>query len=271
MNDGLSAVHGALRLSHVIGGFAGLALFWLAIAMKKGSPRHRAVGKCFVFCAFYVGGTALVSSIWALVHMDSFSPGISRLAPSRQIAQREQLRFLFSLLAFLSVMTITGALYGWLSIRHQENIAAMRRGSLPFWMTMSAIAALGLAAFGFWRVAFGAPAGAFPSGAYWVPLVLGSFGFLDSVKELRKLYRPLSEPREWLYRHVQQMFGTGIAFHTAFLVFGANRLIGFTLRGPMAIVPWILPTIIGVIAMKWYVDRLKRNPFPTRPATAVTE
>jgi len=260
-----------LRLSHVVGGFAGLALFWLAIGMKKGSPAHRAIGKAFVFCAFYVGGTALVSSIWALVDSHSFAPGISRLEPARQIAQREQLRYLFSLLAFLSVATITGALYAWLSIRHQENVAALRRGGLPFWMTMSAISGLCLAAFGLWRVAFGAPGGGFPSGAYWVPLALGSIAWVDSIKELRKLYRPLSEPRDWLYRHVQQMFGTGIAFHTAFLVFGANRLFAVSLRGPLAIVPWILPTIIGVFAMKWYVDRLKRNPFPTRPAPAVTE
>lgn len=271
MNDWLSVVHGALRLSHIIGGFAGLVLFWLAIAMKKGSPTHRTVGKCFMFCAFYVGGTALVSSIWALVDSQSFAPWISRLEPSRQVAQLEQLRYLFSLLCFLSVATITGALYGWLSIRHQENVAPLRRGSLPFWMTMSAISGLCLAAFGFWRVAFGAPGGGFPSGAYWVPLVLGSFGCVDSIKELRKIHRPLSEPREWLFRHIQQMFGTGIAFHTAFLVFGANRLTGYSLRGPLAIVPWVLPTIIGVFAMKWYVDRLKRNPFPARPAPAVTD
>ncbi len=271
MNDVLSAIHGLLRLSHIIGGFAGLALFWLAIGMRKGSPAHRAIGKAFVFCAFYVGGTALVSSIWALVDSHSFAPWIARLEPSRQVAQLEQLRYLFSLLCFLSVATITGALYGWLSIRHQENVAALTRSTLPFWMIASAVVALGLAFFGLWRVAFGSPGGAFPSGAYWVPLVLGSFGFLDSVKEYRKIDRPLSEPREWLFRHIQQMFGTGIAFHTAFLVFGANRLTGYSLRGPLAIVPWVLPTIIGVFATKWYIDRLKRNPIPARPAATVVE
>ena len=55
------------------------------------------------------------------------------------------------------------------------------------------------------------------------------------------------------------MFGTGIAFHTAFLVFGASRLFGYYLRGPLALLPWILPPLIGGLAARWYIASLKRR------------
>ena len=45
------------------------------------------------------------------------------------------------------------------------------------------------------------------------------------------------------------MLGCGIAFHTAFIVFGAQRLWAYELAGPLAVVPWLLPTVIGIPAI----------------------
>jgi hypothetical protein len=76
------------------------------------------------------------------------------------------------------------------------------------------------------------------------------------------IYRPLTEPQEWLYRHIEQMFGTGIAFHTVFLVFGARAWLARYLEGPMQFLPWIVPIFVGTVATKWYIARLRSRTIP---------
>ena len=43
------------------------------------------------------------------------------------------------------------------------------------------------------------------------------------------------------------MIGGGIAFHTAFAVFGAQRLWDYELSGFLGVLPWILPALIGIL------------------------
>ena len=52
----------------------------------------------------------------------------------------------------------------------------------------------------------------------------------------------------WLTEHLGAMLGAGIAFHTAFGVFGSARLIDFESGSLLSIAPWILPTLVGVPA-----------------------
>jgi hypothetical protein len=55
------------------------------------------------------------------------------------------------------------------------------------------------------------------------------------------------------------MLGGGIAFHTAFLVLGAGRMFGLQLDGMAAVVPWLLPTLIGVPASAIWTRYYKRK------------
>lgn len=169
------------------------------------------------------------------------------------------LQFLFAILRILSVATIAGALYGWHSVRLKANVAALRRTSLPFWQSLAVLASTGLLGFGVYHLSVGVSKSDMPLAAYWVPTALGLCGYLGTIKEMRGVYRPLQDPREWLYRHVEQMFGTGVAFHTAFVVFGARTVLGKYLEGSLFLIPWIAPLIIGGVATKWYIGRLKRQ------------
>ena len=65
------------------------------------------------------------------------------------------------------------------------------------------------------------------------------------------------------------MLGGGIAFHTAFAVFGAPRLWAYEIAGPLAVLPWILPTVIGIPTIAVWTRRYRRkfNPAPP-PADA---
>ncbi len=63
----------------------------------------------------------------------------------------------------------------------------------------------------------------------------------------------------WWYEHMGAMLGGGIAFHTAFLVIGAGRLLGVQLTGFTAVVPWILPSLIGIPATAIWVGYYRRK------------
>ena len=58
--------------------------------------------------------------------------------------------------------------------------------------------------------------------------------------------RPAWEHMGWWYGHMGAMIGGGVAFHTAFTVFGAQRLWDYELAGALAVLPWILPALIGI-------------------------
>ena len=55
------------------------------------------------------------------------------------------------------------------------------------------------------------------------------------------------------------MIGGGIAFHTAFAVFGMNQLFNLGLSGWLAVVPWILPAMIGIPATALWTRHYQRK------------
>ena len=78
---------------------------------------------------------------------------------------------------------------------------------------------------------------------------------------------PGTEHMGWFYSHMGSMIGGGIAFHTAFAVFGAQRLWDYSLEGALGIVPWILPALIGIPGTVLATRNYKRK-FTRRPADA---
>ncbi|MEI8017612.1 MAG: hypothetical protein WCH39_05385 [Schlesneria sp.] len=241
---------------HVGLGFVGLALFWLIIAVPKGGKWHVRFGKAFAVVTWVVGGSALFSSAWALVHLESFAPHIQHASDS--MWQREVYQFIFAILLYLSAATIPGAVFGIQVMRKRDRHDELRQTSLPIWLSITMLSALGLLAFGLWRLftQLAIEAG-MPREAYLVPAVVGGFGIITVWREWRYVFGPSPGNRNWLRRHVWHMCGTGVAFHTAFIVFGANRLFGFQLPGAWQLIPWIAPPVIGMTLTGRYLRRLK--------------
>lgn len=259
----LSALHAILRTLHIVGGTAGLALFWVILALPKGSRTHVRCGKAFAVIVWIVGGSAVVSCAWALVHPDSFA----RIAPdaANGEALRETYRFIFAVLLYLSLATMTGALFGTKMVRERASHEALRRTSLPLWIAVTGTCAAGLAAFGAWMLATKGSTGGMPWAAYFVPVAVGGIGVAVVVAQWRYVFGPAPGGAEWLYQHVRNMCGTGVAFHTAFLVFGANRIFAYQLPGAWALIPWVGPPVIGMTLTAIYVRRLRRGSRMTSP------
>jgi hypothetical protein len=63
----------------------------------------------------------------------------------------------------------------------------------------------------------------------------------------------------WRVEHLISMLAAGIAVHTAFAVFFLGQMLGIYLPGPLAILPWILPTLVGVPTIIVWARRERRR------------
>jgi len=92
-----------------------------------------------------------------------------------------------------------------------------------------------------------------------VMLAFAPLGVLISSTILKYSYRRPPEKRAWFYAHMGALLGAGIAFHTAFLVFGSRALSDLSLFGSFNWVPWILPALIGVPGGRYWEAHYRRK------------
>lgn len=228
-----------VRWTHVIAGFTGLAAFWVPIFSRKGGGRHRLFGRIFKYCAYVVLVAAMVSVAmhWSLALAEGESPSTS---PA-------QFGFLL-FLGYLAVVTLVSLRHGILVLQNKKDLSrldtAINRG-LAWLSVLSSIVMISYALY--YR----------PSNMIILlalsPVGFGGFGVLKAIRGRRQ------EKKAWFYEHMGAMLGTGIAFHTAFAVFGSSRLFDLGLEGWIAVIPWITPALIGipanVIWTKYYMRK----------------
>lgn len=113
MSDAVSLLHQCSRYSHIVLGFLGLVLFWIPVCSPKGGRLHRLSGKAFALVALWVSGTGMLASAWAIIHPINFITSLgTQISGTDEPYVVESIRFLFSLLAFLSVGTFSGVIFG---------------------------------------------------------------------------------------------------------------------------------------------------------------
>jgi hypothetical protein len=107
-------------------------------------------------------------------------------------------------------------------------------------------------------------------------MALSPIGFLAGGGHLAFARKPYPTRMAWWYEHMGAMLGGGIAFHTAFLVLGAGRLFGIQITGLSAVIPWVLPSIIGIPAsaiwVRYYRRRFREDgsaPLPTAAGAGI--
>lgn len=229
-----------LRYVHVIFGFAGLAAFWVPIVAAKGSRVHRRFGRVFAICAYVVLASALVS----------VGLNLAPYAGPNLAAADHPTSFAFWLfLGYLAV--VTGVI-----VHHGEGVLKAKRAPeklrTPLRLTLAVLAMAASA--GLIAVAV-----SFDSSARIILLALAPIGLLSGWGILNYLRGKNPSPRAWMYEHLGAMLGGGIAFHTAFAVFGSARLFDLGLSGWVAVIPWILPAAIGVPATVLWTRHYRRK------------
>ena len=231
------------RWTHIVVGFVGLAAFWVPVFARKGGPAHRAAGKVFRYSAMIVvsaaGLAVVLHCLRALIEGHSVSAHPAG----------------WSFLVFLGYLAlVTGGIlsHGFGVLREKRDLTALntpyRRGT-AWAMIGSSIFIIG------W-------------GLYWQPpnaillYALSPIGIGNGLGILAVLDGRRAGPGQWKLEHLNALLGCGIAFHTAFAVFGMSRFLPVQLPGAWQVLPWILPAAIGIPASIIWTRYYRRRAAP---------
>jgi hypothetical protein len=127
------------------------------------------------------------------------------------------IRFFSSILLFLALVRLRSVHVGRRLIKTRSNPDALANLPLKALMLVTGTVAVGLALFG----AIHVPSAELSS-RYLISVFLGLLGVADVRRDWRFLANPRPTPMAWWYYHMGCMLGVGIAFHNAFIVFGAH-------------------------------------------------
>ena len=239
----------ALLLVHVVAGFVGLAAFWIPVFARKGGRAHVRTGRVYAWCAYVVTASAVVAALGRIVSYRVQGIGLAEQPGSYGFAV---------LLGYLGVVTFVMVRQGMRVLatrRRPEELRTPVHEALAWASMIGSVVAIGFALVVWSDVS---------------PILLGmsAIGLFTGRRMLRLMRDPGGERMGWFYSHLASMLGGGIAFHTAFIVFGAQRLWAYEIAGPLAILPWILPTVVGVPAIVIWTRRYRRKFERARGAAA---
>jgi len=242
-------IQGGLRWTHIVAGSLGLIAFWVPVLTRKGGDTHKKYGRVFKWSAYAVVASAGMAVIVHILVARSEGHAIADAA--------DGYGFLF-FLGYLAVVTGIIVRHGLAVLEHKRDITEMGR-PLDRGLAWVAIAA-SLALIGF--------ALYYDPGNKIVLLALSPIGLGTGFGILKAIRGGRPERTPWIHEHLEAMLGAGIAYHTAFAVFGASRLFDIGLTGPIAIVPWILPAAIGIPGTAIWTRKYRKDPKPEKAQPA---
>ena len=221
-----------ILILHVLAGVAALVCFWSAAFLRKGSPRHRAVGKVFLVAMTVIVATSLPMTVEFVFF------------------RQQPLSGLF--LAYLMAITGNAVWLSWRAVtdkRDWQVLVARPGWALSLWpMLLLAVTVLivGLVA------------------REPVMMAFSSIGLWAGMRMFRFARRGPAHANWALRQHYQSMLGAGIATHVAFLGIGMQPvwrwLQGHAVVPPIVIelFPWLAPMLVATVAGLWLNRRYGR-------------
>ena len=234
-------------LAHIACGVIGLFAFWTPALSRKGGGVHTAAGRLFFWATSGIALSGLAMT--GLLLSDPIGVRVSHpasLSPEAAASIARGVRISSLFLVYLLLITYTPVYHGVRVLATRRNPPALRT---PVHTALNAATLVASAS----MVVMGWTTGQL------LFLYMSPIGFLIGWGNLQFARKPYATPMAWWYEHMGSMLGGGIAFHTAFLVLGAGRLLGIQLEGPSAVVPWLLPTVIGVPASAIWTSYYRRK------------
>ena len=226
----MSVLGDGFRFIHVIFGVVGLVAFWVPVITKKGAVNHVRFGKIFVWSAYVVLAAAALSLIASVTERVTQGIGISEQPASYAF---------IVFLAYLTFVTFLSVRHGIAVLVHKRNPAGLRNSFTKMLAYGGILASIGVVLY---ALILSPP-------NKILLLALSPIGIGTGSGILRYIKADNLSKRAWMYEHLGAMLGSGIAFHTAFAVFGSVQIFDIGLSGWVAIVPWVAPTAIGIPAI----------------------
>jgi hypothetical protein len=211
-------------------------LFWIPVTAKKGSALHVRTGHWYAKAMYVVGFSALALALMLMVDPIAFKFPDHTFDPEMKEKFVIQMRTSGLFLLAISTLVLVGVRHGLQAVRAKGNQALMRRPD-------SLVINIALLAVGIW-LAIAAAGGSPMSVLYYIFAGLCS---VTAINNLRFCLKHKVTRGEQIIAHISGIIGAGIGSHTAFFVFGANRFLSELLSGYAAIVPWVLPGVVGTL------------------------
>lgn len=214
----IQTIHDILLWIHIPVGFFALVLFWIPIGVKKGSKLHRKIGWYYYIC------------MWIVL----FTSGVMSLC---NVFLDRQTMALF--LGFLTVLTSFPLWYSY-EILNQKKVWTDR-----YWM-IRRLFLVGNISFGLFMLILGGFVYQFQG----MGMVIFFFGLIgaSAVPQIFMSKEKAMKEETRMKMHIQGTIISGIAAYTAFLAFGGSRILmqAMELNQNWMVLPWILPTILGL-------------------------
>lgn len=243
----IERIHDWVVAGHVAFGFFALVALWVPLATRKGGRLHVQWGKAYVVAMAVVVVSAALACVlgfgWPLA-VDGFSTG--ELAPAEAAARIERRRMFAVFLGYLALVTFQQGWHGLGVLRHKLDPGELRT---PATVALHAATILSSGVVAVMGLRLDSV----------LLLALSPVGVLAGSGALRYVLRGDASGNPWWFEHMSAMIGTGIAANTAFLVFGANRLLPFDFQQGFGIVVWILPAAVGTVAIRLLRGRYERR------------
>ncbi|PCJ39660.1 MAG: hypothetical protein COA71_13545 [SAR86 cluster bacterium] len=215
---------------HVLAGFIGLTAFWIPVFTRKGGKNHRLYGKIFKYSAYTLLAAAAIALI---IRTPEFV--------ATDFSNENEVMFLsfYLFITYLLLVVYIGLRHGFLVLEHKRDITELDNGLNNTLAYVSMAASVMLIAYAI----------IVSPGNQLLLYALSPIGVASGLDIKTAIRNKHNYKKTWLYEHLGALLGTGIAFHTAFAVFGAGQLFNLNLSGSVQVLPWIAPVLIGMPAI----------------------
>ncbi|MGP4041011.1 DUF2306 domain-containing protein [Gracilibacillus sp. D59] len=198
------------RISHIIAGFLALLVFWIPIVVRKGGKIHRKVGWVYTYSMAIVAVSAFYMGFYRIFYDPLGDKAFSWF------------------LVYIAILSAATAWYGIRVLKFKKRKYAHRQiGDLAFSFSL-VLSSVFISVYGIY---IGSPLLSYFPG---VGLFVGG----------SQLYYWLRKPKingHWYIEHLIGMLACSISTITAFIVFGAPRLMNIE---SVSIFLWFAPTIV---------------------------
>ncbi len=228
----MATIFSLFLVLHIAAGFIALILFWAQAAGRKGGARHRLLGQYYQRLMWTVVFSAVILCVI-------------------RITQGNTIGAMF--LLFLALITAKPL---WIGTKVLElRTKSQRATNLTRYNQVTLVFNLVIVVTGGAMLLCGLKS----SGQSFAVLMMifGGLGLSNLSDLIASLKSMRSEAAiDWMREHIVSMGTSGIAAHTAFLVFGASRLLpNVVTQSSWSFIPWVAPAVVGTILIRRAVHK----------------
>ena len=231
---------------HIVLGSIALVVFWLPLLTKKGGKNHRLTGKIFVYSMYAVSISGVIMTTLVLFDPMAVRQPQAVLNAQQIIDFKIRNRIFSGFLFMLSVLVFTNVRQSILVLKAKKDRSLLKT---PFHLLT--ISFLGCSGLIMGWIGFQQELTLFK--------VFAILSVLICIGMFRYIFKATIKKNEWIIEHLGNILGAGIGAYTAFFAFGGARFFSEVFTGSLQIVPWILPSIIGVAASTYLTKKYRKT------------